>query len=123
MVAGIIHQTIDEFKIKYESKPENIIVCIGPSISVINYEVGPEVIEKVINITGDTNGIIRNLAKKEKGFLDLWELAKFQLVVHGIKTQNIEISGICTYENFADFYSARKEGFNTGRFCTGIVLN
>ncbi len=122
LVAGIIPGMILRMKSEFGCEPENITACIGPSISAKHYEVGPEVWGKVKRITGEKRNIIETDTSERKALLNLWELARYQLVSEKITEENIEIPGICTFENVADFYSARKEGFHTGRFCSGIML-
>ena len=119
---GIIPGTIGRLKSEYNCQPENLFVGMGPSISAKHYEVGSDVLEKIEQVTGNLNQITFSSPSKGKAFLDLGNIAKFQLLSEGISETNIEISGICTFDNTSDFYSARKEGFNTGRFCTGIMI-
>ncbi|MGH8611940.1 MAG: laccase domain-containing protein [Gammaproteobacteria bacterium] len=45
-----------------------------------------------------------------------------QLLLEEIAKRNIELSGLCTYDNEAMFYSERRDGRPTGRFCAGIML-
>jgi copper oxidase (laccase) domain-containing protein len=45
-----------------------------------------------------------------------------QLEATGIKAENIEESGICTYDEVEDYFSARRLGIASGRILTGIVL-
>lgn len=121
-VAGIVRKTIETLMEKYGSDPVDMIAGIGPSISVKNYQVGPEVVEKVKNYYRNTSGIINHIDNKGKGFLDLWEANRKQLLIGGIPSDNIEISGLCTYDATEIFYSARRESFHSGRFACGICL-
>ncbi|MBQ2182325.1 MAG: laccase domain-containing protein, partial [Bacteroidaceae bacterium] len=36
--------------------------------------------------------------------------------------ENIQISGICTFKNSDQFFSARKLGIKSGRIITGIMI-
>lgn len=40
----------------------------------------------------------------------------------GLKEDNINVSGVCTYNNSNDYFSARKLGTESGRIFTGIIL-
>lgn len=45
-----------------------------------------------------------------------------QLLTYGVKPEHIEVSGICTYHNNDDFFSARRQGIRSGRILSGILL-
>ncbi len=59
--------------------------------------------------------------KGNKGYLNLWEANKIQLLELGIPPEHIEISGLCTYKHPEDFFSVRKSN-KVGRFAGGIIL-
>jgi copper oxidase (laccase) domain-containing protein len=64
------------------------------------------------------------IAKRyEKWHLDLWEANRLQLLVKGVLPENVEVSGICTYQNHGEFFSARRLGIQSGRILSGIVMN
>ena len=60
--------------------------------------------------------------KEAKWHIDLWEANRQQLLAYGVKPEHIEISGICTYHNNDDFFSARRQGIRSGRILSGILL-
>ena len=64
------------------------------------------------------------LCKKENGKfnLDLVQSNINQLEAIGVLKRNIEIMRICTFQSL-DFYSARKEGLESGRFSSFVMLN
>tara|TARA_B100000700_G_C15027320_1_gene848869 strand:+ start:1504 stop:2274 length:771 start_codon:yes stop_codon:yes gene_type:complete len=118
----IIKNLIDEF-IYLGSNIDDIIVAIGPSISAINYEVKPDLINSIaINIgfiskdNSDQNRLLKEMNKaklilisKDKLNLDLKMLAFKYLISLGIKTSQICISDICTYNNPDKFNSWRRD--------------
>lgn len=55
-----------------------------------------------------------------KWHLDLPLCNRLQLEAVGVR--QIEMSGICTYQQSDAYFSARKLGVNSGRILTGIVL-
>ena len=57
-----------------------------------------------------------------KWHIDLWECNRLQLMEVGILQANIQIAGICTYQQLDDFFSARRLGLNSGRIFTGIMM-
>ena len=67
----------------------------------------------------DMNQIAR---KEAKWPIDLWKANRQQLLTDGVKPEHIEVSGICTYHNNDDFFSARRQGIRSGRILSGILL-
>jgi hypothetical protein len=100
--------------------PTDILVTIGPSISVSVYEVGKELIENFENAGFDSSEIFEY--HDNKIYLDLWQANRISLENSGILPENIEISGICTYTEHEKFFSARRLGIKSGRMLTGIML-
>jgi YfiH family protein len=118
-VAGIATATVEKMRIAYGSKSEDMIVCIGPSISQIHFEVGEEVADRFKEL-----GLKACIIQKDgdKPHIDLWMANKLLLQKAGIAESNIQTAGMCTYEHTDQFYSARGEGFGTGRFGAFILL-
>jgi YfiH family protein len=119
-ISKIARNTIDTMIKKYSSKPEDIIVSIGPAIGPCCYEVKLDVVEKVqTNLNKDKEKII--ITRNNKYYFDLCKANKLQLLSSGIPEENIEIAGVCTKCNNHLFFSARKAK-KTGRFGAGIML-
>lgn len=121
-VAGITALTIQKLRDSFDSNSADLQVCIAPFISHGNYEVGIEVADEVRKYFKNTNGILFNSDKDDKWYFDLGEANRRQLVQSGVNNEKIQITGICTYEHSEKFFSARRDGLNTGRFATGIML-
>lgn len=119
-VARIVENTISVMNKQYGSQGKDIVACIGPSISLEAFEVGDEVYETFCEAGFDMNLIAR---KEAKWHIDLWEANRGQLLAYGVKPENIEVSGICTYSNNDDFFSARRQGIHSGRILSGILLS
>lgn len=119
-VAEIVTNTIKKMHQEYGSEAKDIVASIGPSISAEVYEVGKEVIDKVRLLFGSLEGIIE-LKSNEKGLFNLWEANKQLLMKSGVKEENIEVAGICTFKN-SDTYFSHRNSSNTGRFAAGICL-
>mgnify|MGYP000967795431 FL=1 len=64
----------------------------------------------------------RIASRQEKWHIDLWEANRMQLLDFGVLSSNIELSGICTWKENADFFSARRQGIASGRILSGIML-
>lgn len=45
----------------------------------------------------------RIASRQEKWHIDLWEANRMQLLDFGVLSSNIELSGICTWKENADF--------------------
>lgn len=63
---------------------------------------------------------------RERGFkwhIDLPLCNKLQLLNCGLKEENITLSGICTFTQSDDFFSARKLTIKSGRILNGILIN
>ena len=118
----VAQNVIDVFQKEFNSAVSDIIVGIGPSIGPCCYEVGPEVITQVEKIFGNKKDYVTNESPDGKGYLDLWEANKKQLLQKGILEKNIEIAKICTYCNSNLFFSRRYQKEETGRFGTGIMI-
>jgi YfiH family protein len=105
----------------YSSNPKNIIAAIGPSISPDIYEVGNEVVEEVKK-SFSYDDILLNKNSSGNFHLNLWEANRQILLETGLTEKNIEILGECSFTQTSKYFSARKEGMDTGRMVSGIML-
>ena len=115
--------TVNSLRENFSCDPSDILVGIGPSIGPCHYEVGPEVISEVEETFGSTDGCINGESAEGKGYFDLWEANKRQIIEAGIPAQNIEVAQICTYCNPHLFFSERHQKGRTGRFGAGIMVS
>ncbi|AFS78324.1 putative multi-copper polyphenol oxidoreductase laccase [Gottschalkia acidurici 9a] len=120
-VAGIAGNMIDIMKEKYESKPEDIIVGIGPSIGECCYEVNKDVFDEFNRNFTNTSNVLKSM-DDGKWKLNLWEANRLILEDKGVPCRNITISNLCTSCNNDIFYSYRKENGKTGRMAAIIQL-
>ena len=91
----LLRKRAETLKAKFDSKPTDLLVGIGPSIGPCHYEVGPEVISQVEDTFGSTDGYINDETPDGKGYFNLWEANKRQIIEAGIPAQNIEVAQIC----------------------------
>jgi YfiH family protein len=112
--------TISNMIEKFGCKPSDILAAIGPSISPEVYEIDDVVFNAFSKSYKSTSAFFKPLPSKGKYLLDLWTANKIQMLEVGIKEQNIEVAGICTYKNNNEFFSARRG--DSGRFGCGIML-
>ncbi len=99
LVQNIYKETVLKLEGLFHVNPENLIVCIGPSLE-------PEHSEFVNYKQEFPEHFWRFQIKPN--YFSLWDIAKFQLKELGVSSQNIEIAGIGTYSNPTDFYSYRR---------------
>lgn len=97
--AEIVSEMVKTFK-KFGSDPTKIKVAFGPGICVDHYQVGQEFEE-----------IFKDKSLFKGDHFDLLKANLRQLMRFGVKKENIEVSGICTYENRA-FFSWRRDKEN-----------
>ncbi len=114
-------KTIIKMKEIFGSRPEDLLVAIGPSISPQMFEVGNEVGESFENEGFDLKSISFVNEGTKKLHIDLWQANLQPLLDLGVLRANIEISGICTLQN-ETYFSARRQTINSGRMLTGGVL-
>ncbi len=118
--ARLVEKTISKMQETYESDSKDIYALIGPSISPEVYEVGSDLIAPFSNAGFEVNTIFSE--RKEKLFLDLWEANRQLLIKSGVPPSQIQVSGICTFSQYQNFFSARRLGINSGRMYSGIML-
>lgn len=114
-VANIYKETIKEMGKLYGTDPEDLIVCIGPSL-------GPQAAE--------FKHYKEELPKDfwpfqvKPLYFDFWEISRMQLVEAGVPKEQIEVAEICTYSSERDCYSYRrnKNTFHHGTL-VGILNN
>ena len=118
-VAGIAAKTLRVMADAYGTRGQDVAACIGPSISPDAFEVGDEVYEAFRSAGFRMDRIA---FRRGKWHIDLWEANRMQLLDSGVLPENVELSGICTYNAPADFFSARRLGIRSGRILSGIML-
>lgn len=122
-VSYILRKTLFRMKNEYGTSGEDIVACIGPSISLASFEVGEEVYDAF-----EANGFSMpriSIRNKETGkhHIDLWEANRIQLLDFGVPITQVELANICTYTQHAEFFSARRLGIQSGRILSGIMLS
>ena len=121
-VNKIVSKTIFSMQRNFDSIPEDLLVGIGPSIHLHAYEVGKEVINPVREKFANYRQLLKFSTNSDKAYFDLWEANKTLLLATGVPEENIEILGFCSYSHEALFFSARRDGQDTGRMVSGIML-
>ena len=105
--ARIVTHTIEELINKFQINATDLIAYIGPGISQDKYEVGDDVGKFFDDdVKFERNG---------KYYPDLKKDNYKQLIAAGLKTENIEISELCTFQEKELLHSYRRDGIRSGR--------
>lgn len=125
-VNRVTQKTIFKMKMLYGSRPEDLVVLVGPGISKRYFQVGEEVVSYF-----KENGFPLDLVYEWQGkkgpemsgghHIDLKEANRWLLRESGVKEENIHMSDLCTYSD-SSLYSARREGSECGRNINAIQL-
>lgn len=111
-VQNIYAKTIEHMKTHYRSQPQNLLVCIGPSL-------GPDSAQ-FLNYRQE---LPENFWQFQTApfYFDFWAISQHQLLESGILSTHIEIACIDNYQHTHDYYSYRREK-PTGRHATILAL-
>ena len=132
--ARIVHKAVQEMRMAYQTDPTKLKAVIGPGISLDNFEVGDEVYADFKQAAFDMSAIAEERIKRNpnaddpaKAFERKWHinlpLANIQMLTHnGVDEANIINTGICTFDNADNYFSARRLGIESGRIYTGIII-
>lgn len=132
--ARIVHKAVQEMRMAYQTDPAKLKAVIGPGISLDNFEVGDEVYAAFEQAAFDMSAIAEERIKRNpnaddpvKAFERKWHinlpLANIQMLTHnGVDEANIINTGICTFDNADNYFSARRLGIESGRIYTGIII-
>lgn len=100
--------TVQKMEQEFGSRPEQLLVAIGPSICQDCYEVSEDVIQQFQEAFSEKDWE-RLFYKKENGKyqLNLWEANRLVFQEAGIPAENISMPGICTCCNPQFLFSHR----------------
>lgn len=120
-VEKIVCKTLKIMQTEFDSNPVDVWAGIGPSISQQYYEVGEDVIYRVNKQFEDALKLLKP-SENKRAYFDLWKANQHLLVQSGVSYNQIDILGLCTYFEESSFFSARRDGADTGRMVSGIML-
>ncbi len=116
-VQRIVGKAADAMGVHYGTVPAHVKAVVGPGISLDSFEVGDEVYEQFQQAGFDMERISRRDARWH---IDLPACNALQLREMGVS--DIQMTGICTYQQVDTYFSARRLGINSGRIYTAILL-
>jgi len=106
---GIFVKGIAIMREKFGSKPEDLLVSVGPCISKNDFQVGTEIHESFARaLSAEEMQLVFSSDGEEKFLCNLAEAIRIQLLNAGIREKNLEVSEMKT--GGVDFLSARKSG-------------
>ena len=115
-VKGISCETIKAMTAAYGTAPADLTACIGPSICVDCFEVGPEVAEEFLKAFPEAEPETLCPFWKETGkyHVDLWLANELMLKRAGVEAGRIYTTGLCTRCNPKLLFSHRAVGEERG---------
>lgn len=127
-IKRICQKVVVRMHTEYGTEAEDLKAVIGPGICRDCFQVGEDVAEYFREMDFPIERIYSwKGAKEDKNMksghhIDLVEANRFLLTQVGVPEQNIQVSGLCTYEDYS-FFSARRDGVECGRNITAIMLD
>ena len=118
-VLRIVQKAVETMRDTYGTAPADLQAVIGPGISLDSFEVGDEVYNQFLSAGFDMQPISRRDAKWH---IDLPMCNHLQLVEAGVPADHIQMTNICTYQQYDRYFSARRLGIQSGRIYTGILI-
>lgn len=116
---------------RFGTEAADIKAVIGPGIGPDSFQVGQEVADAFADAGFPMAEILSDCGPKAPTafnpmagglHIDLWQANRWLLEQAGVKPENIQVAGICTYRNNDRFFSARREGLKCGRNINVIKL-
>jgi YfiH family protein len=122
-LARIVEAAVRRMKDEYGSDPGNIVAGLSPAIGPCHYEIGEDVAGSYRSAFGEDASRMIMAGPDGTLRLDLWEANVHQLLRSGVPEFRIGASRRCTACAPELFYSYRRDGVRTGRFCGVIMLH
>ncbi len=123
---NIIKETVNFLKLT-GSDVEDLIVALGPAISINHYQVSLDLLKGLIRSYSlqkqeEEEGLIQSFyktgalkddIKPNKFKLDIRLIAKHKLEMEGISSENVSTNSNCTYSELDHFNSWRRDGIKS----------
>lgn len=117
-VDRISGRVVEAMSLHFGSRPEDLVVAVGPGIGPCCYKVGPNVVRAVEESFARPWSYRLPLLELDRGevYFNLWEAIRRAVVEAGVPARNVAIDGLCTMHNTSVFYSHRGEAGQCGLF-------
>ncbi len=117
---GIIEQGISQLMKLTQSKPDELLVWLGPAIGPEVFEVGEDVRQRFMGQSLLLRDSFRPAREAGKWLADVYQLARLRLSQSGV--ENVYGGDYCTYTQAGRFFSYRRDG-KTGRMASLIWID
>ncbi len=120
--ARIAAAAVEALAQEFGSRPENMVVAIGPAIGPCCYEVGSDLVD-AFAAAGHERYLIDRwflTPREQKMRLDVPGANRDQLMLAGVREDNIHVSGLCTAMHLDLLTSYRAEKEKAGRIAGAI---
>jgi len=116
---GLIMGVIENLIRSFNCNGNDLVIHLGPAISVNSFEVGEEVKELYLskNVNFERSFSFHN----HKHYLDLYDAAR--VIFEGLNITSVSGGDRCTFKESEYFFSYRREGINSGRMAHLIWMN
>ena len=130
-VQKLSRKVIDFMHSRYGTDASDLKAVIGPGIGPESFQVGQEVADEFRNAGFPMDEVLLDCGPKAPTadnpmagglHIDLWQANRWLIEQSGVRSENIQVAGICTYRNNDRFFSARREGIRCGRIINCIRL-
>ena len=118
VVGSIVTAAVEDLTSDRSIAPRSVVAAIGPCIGSDAFEVGEEVLDEFARVFGSHAPLGRNA--NGKGFVDLREAVRRQLLDAGLSPDHIDTTDRCTWRDADEFFSHRRDKGLTGRMAAII---
>ena len=118
----IVQHTLADMETAYDTRPQDVLAYIGPSIGPCCFQVGEEVRDAFLEKIPQSEQAIKRDATPQKWKIDLWAVNQALLQEAGVPETQIEIEGLCTMCHGELFYSHRAMGESRGSMAAFLSL-
>ena len=139
LAARVPQVAVERMTVDFGSRPEDLLVAVGPAIGACCYEVGVDVRDRFVQdgfssarvarwfhpvpLTLPANPPMRSLPTERRAgywFFDAWACVREQLESAGVPRDQIVCAELCTASHEPVFCSYRRDGAVAGRM-VGII--
>ena len=138
LAARVPTVTVERFVSEFGSRPQDLLVAIGPSIGACCYEVGEDVRERFRGFSdaaverwfsvhpavlagNPPVGTLSSTRRPYHWFFDGWQCARDQLASAGVPADQIFVSELCTASHDSAFCSYRRDGAGAAGRMVGVI--
>ncbi|MEA4892383.1 MAG: peptidoglycan editing factor PgeF [Peptococcaceae bacterium] len=123
-MSGMAGVMVEALVKAYGSRPQDLLVAVGPGAGPCHYEVDEPVIRAATALFGpgsrELSRVLLPSKKPGRAYADLWQANVLLLERRGVKAAHISCAGLCTICENREFFSHRKG--DAGRQCAFLQL-